>query len=370
MKRILSIVLMIVLSISLLVACTSEPAPAPEEPTTPDTGEAGEGTQTTSGTITKLGLGHVVSIAKSTDKGTDANGNPVNPLAQADVMIAAVGFDADGKVVSVYIDSAQTKVAFDENLQVTSDVNAEVPTKRDLGTDYGMGKVSPIGKEWFEQMDALQEWMVGKTVEEIVSMETTKRDDAHPTVPNVPELTSSVTMDVGEYLEIVEEAWNNAIDVTGAEKVGLGVKTSIAKSVSAGTDANGNPVNAQAQVDTIISATALDADGKVAGAIIDTAQVVIPFDADGKVAVDKTAELKTKNELKEDYGMGKISPIGKEWYEQAQALAEWMKGKTLDEIKAMKLEEGKPAEEDLVSSVTIHVDDYLAVVEEAINNAK
>ncbi|TFZ39674.1 hypothetical protein E4100_07605 [Soehngenia longivitae] len=367
MKRILSIVLMIVLSISLLVACTSEPATETEEPTTPDTGE---GTETTSGTITKLGLGHIVSIAKSKDKGTDANGNPVNPLAQADVMIAAVGFDADGKVVSVYIDSAQTKVAFDENMQLTSDVNAEVPTKRDLGTDYGMGKVSPIGKEWFEQMDALQEWMVGKTVEEIVSMETTKRDDEHPTVPNVPELTSSVTMDVGEYLKIVEEAWNNAIDVTGAEKVGLGVKTSIAKSVSAGTDANGNPVNAQAQVDTIISATALDADGKVAGTIIDTAQVVIPFDADGKVAIDKTVELKTKNELKEDYGMGKVSPIKKEWYEQAQALAEWMKGKTLDEIKAMKLEEGKPAEEDLVSSVTIHVDDYLAVVEEAINNAK
>lgn len=367
MKRILSIVLMIALSISLLVGCSNEPTTQANEPTTPDTGEE---TPTTSGTITKLGLGHVISIAKSKDKGTDANGNPVNPVGQADVMIAAVGFDADGKVVSVYIDTAQTKVAFDENMQVTSDLNAEVPTKRDLGTDYGMGKVSSIGKEWFEQMDALQEWMVGKTVEEIVSMETTKRNDEHPTVPNVPELTSSVTMDVGEYLKAVEEAWNNAIDVTGAEKVGLGVKTSIAKSVSAGTDANGNPVNAQAQIDTVIAATALDADGKVAGTIIDTAQVVIPFDADGKVAIDKTAELKTKNELKEEYGMGKISPIKKEWYEQAQALAEWMKGKTLDEIKAMKLEEGKPAEEDLVASVTIHVTDYLEVVEEAINNAK
>jgi hypothetical protein len=127
MKRILSIVLMIALSISLLVGCSNEPTTQANEPTTPDTGEE---TPTTSGTITKLGLGHVISIAKSKDKGTDANGNPVNPVGQADVMIAAVGFDADGKVVSVYIDTAQTKVAFDENMQVTSDLNAEVPTKK------------------------------------------------------------------------------------------------------------------------------------------------------------------------------------------------------------------------------------------------
>ncbi|MBC7087414.1 MAG: hypothetical protein H5T96_02865 [Tissierellales bacterium] len=370
MKRVLSIVLMIALSVALLVGCSSTETPV-EEPVqtpTPDTGA--ETPATDEGTITKLGLGHIVSIAKSKDKGVDANGNPVNATAQADVMIAAVGFDADGKVVSVSIDTAQTRVAFDENMQVTSDVNAEVPTKRDLGADYGMVKASGIGKEWFEQMDALQEWMIGKTVDEILSMETTMRDEAHPSVPNVPELTSSVTIDVGDYLRAIEEAWNNSIDVNGAEKVGLGIKTSIAKSVSAGTDANGNPVTAKAQVDTMISAVALDAEGKVVGSIIDTAQVVIPFDEEGKVAIDKTAELRTKNELKEDYGMGKVSPIGKEWYEQAQALAEWMKGKSLDEIKAMKLEEGRPAEEDLVSSVTIHVNEYLVVVEEAINNAK
>ena len=363
MKKIISLLLVLMLSIGLLAGCTPAAPAAPEAPAetpaeTPSEEPAAEGT------IVKLGLGHVISIAKSKDMGTDANGNAVNAGAQADVTIASVGFDADGKVASVYIDVAQTKVAFDENMVVTSDKTAEVKSKKDLGADYGMVKASGIGKEWFEQIAALEDWMVGKTVEEIKGMKmaegkTTEED-----------LVSSVTISVGDYIAAVEQAWNEAIEVTGGETVGLGIKTSIAKSKDAGTDANGNAVTATAQVDTIISAAAFDAEGKVAGAIIDTAQVKIPFDAEGKVTADKAGEFKTKNELKEEYGMIKASGIGKEWYEQARALADWMAGKSIDEIKGMELTEGKTAVEDLVSSVTVGVEDYLLVVEEAATTAK
>ena len=39
--------------------------------------------------------------------------------------------------------------------------------------------------------------------------------------------------------------------------------------------------------------------------------------------------------------------IGKEWYGQAAALAQWMIGKTVDEVAGMKLsDEGTPAEAD------------------------
>jgi hypothetical protein len=68
--------------------------------------------------------------------------------------------------------------------------------------------------------------------------------------------------------------------------------------------------------------------------------------------------------------MIKASSIGKEWYEQARALADWMAGKSIDEIKGMELAEGKTAVEDLVSSVTVGVEDYLLVVEEAASTAK
>ncbi|NLI66659.1 MAG: hypothetical protein GX380_07960, partial [Tissierellia bacterium] len=67
-----------------------------------------------------------------------------------------------------------------------------------------------IGKEWYEQMEAFQEWMVGKTVEEIVNLPVKERDESHKHVPDVPELTSSVTITVEGYLAVVEEAAANA----------------------------------------------------------------------------------------------------------------------------------------------------------------
>ena len=54
--------------------------------------------------------------------------------------MAAVAFDKDGKVVKITIDNAQTKVDFDKDLQLASDVNAEYKTKVELGADYGMVK--------------------------------------------------------------------------------------------------------------------------------------------------------------------------------------------------------------------------------------
>src|SRR5699024_6860131 len=101
------------------------------------------------GKIVKLGLGQNISIASSKDAGVDANNKAVLAQGQVDTTMAAVGFDADGKVASVTIDVAQTKVAFDEELKVTSDKESEVKSKKDLGPDYGMVGASAIGKEWF-----------------------------------------------------------------------------------------------------------------------------------------------------------------------------------------------------------------------------
>ena len=74
--------------------------------------------------------------------------------------------------------------------------------------------------------------------------------------------------------------------------------------------------------------------------------------------------------------MIKASSIGKEWFEQIADLEKWMVGKTIDEIKAMKVKEvddshpNVPDEPDLVSKVTVSVEGYIAAVEEAVKNAK
>ena len=124
--------------------------------------------------------------------------------------MAATAFDADGLVVGTIIDTAQVRVDFDAEGKLTSDLEAELKTKKELKEDYGMKPVSEIGKEWYEQIAALEDWMVGKTVEEIVNMPVKERDPAHQHVPDVEELTSSVTITVEGYLEAVQRSFDNA----------------------------------------------------------------------------------------------------------------------------------------------------------------
>lgn len=368
MKKILSVFLVLILATTMLIGCSKEQttsnAPATENNSSQTETPATE-TPAGDSEIAKIGLGHITSIKSSKDKTADNNA-----VGQVDTVIAAVAFDKDGKVVKVTIDNAQTKVNFDENLQLASDVNAEYKTKVELGPEYGMIKNSKIGKEWYEQIAELEKWMIGKTVDEIKAMKTKKVDDSHPAVPDVAELTSLVTVTVQDYIAAVEEAYNNAIDVNpGAVKLGLGHVISIAKSKGY-SNADGKETLPTAQVDTVMVVSAFDANNKVVSAIIDTAQTKVEFDKEGKVTTDKAGEFKTKVELGTAYGMAKASSIGKEWFEQAKALADWMAGKSVDEIKNMKTTDGAPSEADLTSSVTISVQDYIAGLAEAFENAK
>ena len=369
MKKRLSIFLVLMLTFALLVGCSSPapvatPAPAPEAPAN-DTG------------IVKMGLGHSTSIAKSKDLGVDKDGKDVLPLGQVDTIIAAVAFDKEGKVVKVTIDNAQTKINFDKELQVTSDLKAEYKTKVELGDAYGMVKASSIQKEWYQQIAELEKWMIGKTVAEIKAMKTVENDATHPAVPDVAELTSLVTVSIEGYVAAVEEAYNTAVEIQGgAVSLGLGNNIAVGKSKGLGTDKDGKEVLPLAQVDTVMAATAFDKDGKVMGTIIDNAQTKVQFDNTGKVTTDKNGEFKTKVELGDAYGMVKASSIQKEWYQQIAELGKWMVGKSVDEIKAMKTVEkdathpAVPDVAELTSLVTVSVEHYIEAVAEAFANAK
>lgn len=309
----------------------------------------------------KLGLGSVTSIAKSKDATAETPAE-----AQADTTVVAVVLDKDGKILDVSIDTAQTKVAFDADMKVTSDKEAAIKTKKELGFEYGLSGRSEIGKEWHEQIAALEDWMIGKTVEEVKNMKVKERDASHTHVPDVPELTSSVTITVQDYIAALEKAAANAVEVKNYKTLGLGIIVSIAKSQDAT-----ETTTAQAQVDTTFAATAFDKDGNVAGAIIDVAQARIPYDAEGKVTADKSAAVLTKKELKEDYFMKERSEIGKEWYEQAEAFENWMIGKSVSDIVMLKVtEKGNPDISELTSSVTISVQSLIAAVQESYKYKK
>lgn len=184
--------------------------PANNETNNQEQGSENPGDSGTAKGTYKLGLGIVNSIDKSKDYKPAEGDNPeVLPVGQVDTTMAAVLFDADGKVVDVIIDVAQVRVNFDADLKVTNR-NAELKTKKELGPDYGLVNASQIGKEWHEQIEALEQWMIGKTVSEIKGMKTVERDPSHLHVPDVPELKSSVTITVEDYLEVVAEAYERA----------------------------------------------------------------------------------------------------------------------------------------------------------------
>jgi hypothetical protein len=315
-----------------------------------------------------VGLGVVTKIGRSLDYDPD---NEIMAMAQVDSVIAAVAFDAEGRVVDVMIDTAQTRVNFDEELQVASDPAAEIKTKVELGDDYGMVRASGIGVEWYEQIASLEEWMVGKTVAEIKGLSLTEEG-----APDDVDLAALVTITVTDYIAAVEKAYNNAVAVEeGAESLGLGHKVSIGRSVGYQM-AGETEILPLGQVDVVIAAVVFDAEGRVAGVLIDTAQTRVNFDAEGLVTSDKTALYPTKTELGDDYGMIRASEIGVEWYEQIAALEAWMIGRTVAEIKAMQTKEvdaahpSVPDEPDLVSLVTITVQDYIYAVEEAFSKAR
>lgn len=344
MKKILTLALSFTLVMGMVTGCGSKDA-------------AKTGTEGTAGAAVKTGLAVVTSIGKSTSVGEK------DGLGQVDSTVVAVLVDASGKIVDCKIDSAQTKINFNAEGKLVTDLATEFKSKQELGAEYGMKGNSKIGKEWNEQANSLAEYVIGKTVDEVKSIAVSET-----TAPTDADLAATVTMSIGGYIQGIEKAVANAKDLGAKEgdKLGLAVNTNISKSTDAAADKEG-----LAQAYSNYAAVSVNKDGKITSCAIDASQSNVNFSTTGVVTSDLAAELKTKQELGEAYGMKGQSKIGKEWNEQADAFAKHVTGKTASEVTGIKLsDEGTPADSDLASSVTIHVGDYMSVVEKAANNAK
>ena len=365
MKKMLSLGLCLALAAALLTGCTSNlprgytpfgPVQSPETAAPESQAPATQAPAPAGGSL-NIGLAVVSSAGSSKAPGDGADG-----LAQMDSAVVAVLVDENGVITDCRIDGVQTKVSFDATGRVLTPLDTLIPTKMELGTDYGMIVASSIGKEWNEQAAALAEYAVGKTVADLKGIALDEGGHAADA-----EVASFATYSIAEYLDVIEKAVSNA-QPSGAQagdRLGLGIRTNIEKSKDAAADADG-----QAQAYSMYTATAFDATGRITACILDGSQTTVTFNGKGEITSNLTEGFATKNELKDGYGMKGVSGIGLEWYEQAANFAQYVIGKTAAEVSGVAVDEsGHATGADLTASVTISIGDFQEIIQKAAQQA-
>lgn len=299
----------------------------------------------------KTGLAVITSRAKSSDAGEKEG------LAQTDSTAVAVLVDGKGVIRNVVIDVVQTIINFSAAGEVTTDVANVFPSKNELKEGYNMKDSSPIGKEWYEQAEALAEYVTGKTINEVkgISIEDGKITDE--------DIKGSVTVTASDLIDAIVKAVDNAEDLGASadDKLGLAIVGAIdGKNTKNAADADGT-----AMAYSHYGAVSFDKNGKITSSVIDASQSNVAFSKDGKITSDLTEVVETKLERGDGYGMKAASLIGKEWFEQSKAFSDYIKGKTVSDVTGIALSEGKASDEDLKSSVTVTIGEFIEVVKKA-----
>ena len=180
--------------------------------------------------------------------------------------------------------------------------------------------------------------------------------------------TSTSTSTASSSVSSTASSEATSATATGGLKTGMAVVSSV-KTSDADADTDG-----QGQVSSTVAAVLVDSEGKIVDCKIDVAQNKIAVKADGTFETEGVT-FKSKQELKEAYNMKGASAIGKEWYEQADAFAQYVVGMTADEVKAIAIDtaegsHGGPADADIAASCTIGVGDMIEAIAQAVENAK
>ena len=134
MKKFLTAIL-VAAALFTTVGCSGRPA------TTADvlqsSADAEEGSSHDSQGSLRTGHYAVGSLSSSASAGEE------DGLIQTDVTIVAVTVDETGVITDCVIDAVQAKANFDSQGQLLTDLTVPVPSKNELGADYGMVMILP-----------------------------------------------------------------------------------------------------------------------------------------------------------------------------------------------------------------------------------
>ena len=291
-----------------------------------------------------------LAVVASAEAGTKDENNTVT----YDVTLVAVLVDDAGVIQDCVIDSLGATLTFDAAGAIVTDLTAAVLTKNELGDNYGMKAYGGAKYEWYEQAEALANYAVGKTVEELRSgavNESGKAADA--------DLASTATIYLGGYVSAIEKAVANAqhLGAQGGDTLKLASLNSLADSTAVTEEKAGN-----AQLNVDVTAVTMNGD-VITSCAIDSLQAKVAFTNQGVEAIPAFA---TKNELGEGYGMKAWGGATYEWNEQAANFAAYVTGKTAAEVAGIAIDETtKPTDADLASSVTISIGGFQALIAKA-----
>ena len=324
MKKSLLLVLCLILAIStLFVGCGDEDGSKSSE-------------------TLKFGLGVYTSTPATTDATTDKEGT-----GKLDVTVAALTVSTDGKIVACELDTASNTVKFTADGKAVA--NTEFKTKYEMGKEYNMVAYGGAKKEWFEQADAFEALVEGKTLSEVKALlgaENKGNDEV---------VEAGCTIMINEFIGAIEKAYNavNTSKVTAENTLKVTVATE-QSCADATADKDGSN-----KVSTTVFAAALDKDGKVVAASSDCVELSFTFDTKGVSTLDTTKAIVSKKEAGSNYGMVAYGGAKKEWFEQAAAFDAACIGKTAKEISAFIGKDGKGIADIQSAGCTIFVSGFV-----------
>jgi hypothetical protein len=282
--------------------------------------------------------------------------------AQVDATVAAVVTGEDGRIVSCYLDVAQTKIGMDGGI-LDDAASVDVRSKQEKGDDYGMVAYGSAIAEWYEQADYFAEQVVGMTADEVTAIAS---DDET--------ILAGCTMGFTDFQEAIAKACSDEYAKefsADSFKLGLGVVTEVdSSSASASDDADGS-----ANLYSHFAAVVTDDSGVILVDLIDAVQPKITFDTTGEEI--GFAFTDTKKYLKDDYGMVAYANSVGEWYEETGAFEDYIVGMDAAGVTGIATEtneEGNAvatdADADLVASCTIAINSFQEAVAKACSNAR
>jgi hypothetical protein len=279
-------------------------------------------------------------------------------FAKVSINVAAVLLDKKGKIVDCAIEAVEYEPKFTANGEyLPTDV---IVGKYEKGENYGMDTYGGSKKDWYAQVDAFEELIKGKTVEEVKALVAKDRKG------NKDVINAGCTIVIEEFVIAIEMAAKNATETNVKEGNTLKIGTVSTQTGCKNADEVEDGVN---HVDTSISVLALNKD-KIVYAQSDALQVEIKFNTKGE-DLTKHGKITTKRTSGDKYGMSKygqdLNGDGevKEWYLQADAFDAALIGKDAAGVAKLVTDNGYGNKDLQTAGCTIAISDMVKAAEKA-----